>query len=117
MADTAKHTAGPWLIRKAANGDRGISAPGTGIFIEVFTEIRHSGEGALDECEANARLVAAAPRLIAAIMPFAAVFEKDIGVTEDDADLFQVNSNNLAPKLTVGDFRKAFQALCEAEGV
>jgi hypothetical protein len=64
MADTAKHTPGPWLVRKAANGDRGISAPGTGIFIEVFTEIRHSGEGALDECEANARLVVAAPDLL-----------------------------------------------------
>jgi hypothetical protein len=67
MADIAKHTAGPWLIRKAANGDRGISAPGTGIFIEVFTDIRHSSEFSLEECKANARLVAAAPDLLQAL--------------------------------------------------
>lgn len=67
MADTVKHTPGPWEIRKAGNGDRGISAPGTGIFIEAFAEIRHSGEGAYDECDANARLIAAAPDVLSAL--------------------------------------------------
>jgi hypothetical protein len=60
----SQHTPGPWSIRKTGNGDRGISAAGTGVFIEAFAEIRHSGEGAYDECDANARLIAAAPELL-----------------------------------------------------
>lgn len=60
---------------------------------------------------------ATAPDLLQALLPFAKVYEKDISVDEDDADLFQVMlSHNRAPKLTVGDFRRAFQAVFEAEG-
>jgi hypothetical protein len=66
MAD-AKHTPGPWSFRTAYNGDCGISAEGTGVFIEAFAEIRHSGENAQEEAKANARLIAASPDLLDAL--------------------------------------------------
>jgi hypothetical protein len=61
------HTAGEWSLKTAANGDIGISAEGTGIFIEVFADIRHSGEDAREEAQANAKLVRSAPELLAAL--------------------------------------------------
>lgn len=63
----SQHTKGPWKFRTAANGDCGISAEGTGVFIECFAEIRHSGENALSEALANAALVVALPDLIEAL--------------------------------------------------
>ncbi|NTG01846.1 hypothetical protein G6L30_17150 [Agrobacterium rhizogenes] len=67
--------------------------------------------------EAVATMLAAAPSLLEALRPFALVYEKDISVHEDDADLFQVmHAHNRAPKLTVGDFRKAYNELMIAEG-
>lgn len=62
-----KHTPGPWEFKTAANGDNGILAEGTGVFAEAFAEIRHGGENARDEALANARLIAAAPDLLAAL--------------------------------------------------
>lgn len=60
-------TPGPWNFRTAANGDCGISADGTVVFVEAFAEIRHSGENAREEAKANARLIAAAPELLQAL--------------------------------------------------
>lgn len=54
-------TPGNWTFKVAANGDCDIGVPGqTGIFIECFAEIRHPGENAYDEAQANAHLVCAA---------------------------------------------------------
>lgn len=71
MSTAAKpaHTPGPWRFKTAANGDCGISAGGTGVFAEVFADIRHAGEDARDEATNNARLIAAAPELDAAAGP------------------------------------------------
>ncbi len=67
MSDT-KFTPGPWRYTKAApSGDRGIHAEGTGIFAEAYADIRHAGENNAAEAEANARLIAAAPDLYAAL--------------------------------------------------
>ncbi|KKX25331.1 hypothetical protein [Rhizobium sp. LC145] len=64
----SKHTPGPWSFRTdARTGDNGIMADGTGVFVEAFAEIRHSGENARDEALANARLIAAAPDLLQAL--------------------------------------------------
>lgn len=54
--------------------------------------------------------------MLAALAPFAAVAERDIGDSEDDADLFQVMSEGhaRAPRLTVGDFRRALAAFLRA---
>lgn len=62
------------------------------------------------------QMFAAAPDLVEALRPFAKVYELDISTEEADADLFQVmRQHNRAPKLTVGDFRRAYQALMIAE--
>lgn len=52
-------------------------------------------------------------RLIAALRPFAACAEHDIGDTEDDADTFRNSTHNRAPKITVGDLRRARAAIAE----
>ncbi len=81
----------------------------------------YDGDGGINKNwergEAVATLFAAGPDLLEALRPFALVCEKDISVHEDDADLFQVmHAHNRAPKLTVGDFRRAYQALMIAGG-
>lgn len=64
-----QHTPGPWSLRSSNNGsaDIGITAPGLkNILAECFAAMRSADERAIAECEANARLIAAAPVLLAA---------------------------------------------------
>lgn len=54
--------------------------------------------------------------LTKALKPFALVYERDISVHDADSDLFQVmHAHNRAPKLTVGDFRNAYNEWAIAE--
>lgn len=76
------HTKGPWKMRLAANGDIGIAADGTGIFIECFAEIRHSGENAREEARANACVVIAALELLDALTAFVRLQEEKIKTPE-----------------------------------
>ena len=46
-------------------------------------------------------------QLRAALEPFAAVAEHDIGASEDDCDSFRQSGHSRARLLTVGDFRRA----------
>ncbi|MBN8979434.1 MAG: hypothetical protein J0I08_23495 [Rhizobiales bacterium] len=67
----ATHTPGPWKIRwsRDGSGDVGITADGLpNVLAECFADIRASGERASDEAAANARLVATAPELLAALI-------------------------------------------------
>jgi hypothetical protein len=65
MMSKSKHTPGPWKFRTAAfNGDNGISAYETGVFVEAFADIRYAGENNREEALANARLIAASPDLL-----------------------------------------------------
>lgn len=71
---SAKHTPGPWYSRPAASGARdfGIcaSAPsarlGVVVVAEVFAELEYEGERS-EQTQRNARLIAAAPDLLAAL--------------------------------------------------
>lgn len=106
------HTPGPWRV--APNGFDGFQI--------VYNEAGNWLAEVFDDCdpvegrpEADARLIAAAPDMSEALRPFALVAEHDIGSDEDDADLFQVMSvHNHAPKLTVGDLRRALAAYVKA---
>lgn len=72
----AGHTAGPWSLKfsRDGSGDVGITAEGLpNVLAECFGAIRHKDERALDEAKANARLIAAAPKLkdaLAAMLDF-----------------------------------------------
>jgi hypothetical protein len=46
-----------------------------------------------------------------ALRPFAAVAAVDIGSDEADGDMFSSINHHNAPRLTVGDFRRALAAL------
>jgi hypothetical protein len=70
MATAVKHTQGPWKIRwsRDGSGDVGITADDLpNVLAECFADIRASGERATDEAAANARLIASAPELLAAL--------------------------------------------------
>lgn len=64
---SAQHTPGPWTTRlaKDASGDVGILARACCV-AECFSDIRRVNEQAYAERDANARLIAAAPDLLAA---------------------------------------------------
>lgn len=69
-----------------------------------------SYENAPSRCMEAAREI---DRLRAALAPFAAVAESDIGQDETDADIFQPfrSGYNRAPLITVGDMRRAASAV------
>lgn len=77
---SAKHTPGPWRTKEAAGkpgNDRDIAIIAVdedghpAILAECFENIRHGRERAYVECAANSRLIAAAPELLEALIPFA----------------------------------------------
>ena len=78
---SAAHTPGPWVAKHAADksGDIGIVGDG-GCVAECFHEIRKSYEGAYAECLANARLIAAAPELLAFAQSLVAAWESKEGM-------------------------------------
>lgn len=64
----AKHTPGPWLVER----DRSISAPtpaGSPVVLSEVTvaEVRSGGCASLEQADANARLIAAAPDMLEAL--------------------------------------------------
>lgn len=78
----SKHTPGPWSTQRAldGSGDVGITAPGVrNVIAECFAAMRHRDERATDEAEANARLIASAPELLAACEAVLAVPADEIG--------------------------------------
>lgn len=81
------HTAGPASFKVAANGDCGIVAPGTGVFIEVFADIRRAHEGAKDEARANAAFLVRAwnnfDGLVVMLRNVVAIFDNDDRTPEE----------------------------------
>ena len=67
------HTPGPWTLKYAHCGDVGIKADG-GLIAECFCDIRRADEHSTAEAGANARLIAAAPDLLAALQGMCSVW-------------------------------------------
>lgn len=64
---SAMHTPGPWVPRASKFGlDFGIVINGEFVIAEVFSDIRSERHRDVEEARANARLIAAAPDLLAA---------------------------------------------------
>jgi hypothetical protein len=97
-----KHTPGPWQVKTAINGDRGILSPGVGLLAECFTAIRSFDEKT-DEVIANARLIAAAPELLQALENLVAKYDA-------------MQDGNISAQLTNGDFFAARAAIAKAKG-
>lgn len=104
MTDS-KHTKGPWKFKTAANGDCGVSAEGTGVFIECFAEIRHAGENARDEALANARLVIAIPELLEALREI---------IRKDDTGPMAFELRENGPSQAIGGSEGKFAAIARA---
>lgn len=67
---SAKHTPGPWrAVGSKLGDDFGIvDSTGKNVIAECFSDIRSQGEHAMQEAAANARLIAASPKLLAALI-------------------------------------------------
>lgn len=109
----AKHTPGPWSFRTdGVTGDNGIHADGTGIFAEAFADIRRAGEDARDEAHANARLIAAAPELLAALKKLTAEM---VGIGGFGPEIRELVGNTNWAVLTQR-VQEAHAAIAKAEG-
>lgn len=121
---TAKHTPGPWTVEDPMGPDilsiveAGKRSYEWRFIATVSLDDDEDDDIPRREAEANAILLAEAPNLLAALAPFAAAAEHDIGATEADADTFRQaeGSYNRAPKITVGDVRRALAAVRKARG-
>ncbi len=123
----------PWEHREQMRMPGIFSNPGGSFIAPVGAEDPFGNDAiaraytadGLNERQANAAYIVHAANnfpkaqaLADALRPFAMVAARDIGADETDADLFRpMGSHNHAPKLTVGDLRKALSALddCEAK--
>lgn len=120
---SAQHTPGPWCVEDPMDFELTIVEAGKETHEWRFIASCSLPDGDDDqdftsgEVQANARLIAAAPELLEALRPFAAVMA-DIGETEADEDTFR-NANRAyakAPAITVGDIRKAAALFSLATG-
>ena len=93
----SKHTPGPW------------EASGLTVYDTCMDAVAsvHSA--------ADARLIAAAPDLLAALKPFADVDEVELIGAPDDMPIEE--ALHKAGQPTVGDLRRAMEALAKAEAV
>ena len=77
MAQLSGFTPGPWRTRPARiGGDIAVVTENGDIIGEVFEDIRHARENAMDECRENAALIAAAPDLHRIVTEQAAEIER-----------------------------------------
>ncbi len=110
MADSKKHTPGPWHVDPKAAEES---------FFEDVSILRHDGLAVAvavhngdiipPEPEANARLIAAAPDLLEALKPFAECCDS-IGREIPDS------KDTSSWTFQAGDFRRARAAIAKAEG-
>lgn len=98
----SKHTPGPWI----AHGDAVLWNNRS-----TYRELVATTQGMLN-AEANARLIAAAPALLEALRPFAALLAEHHERLPDNQPIFGINNN----KFTVGEMRAAVAAIAAAEG-
>jgi hypothetical protein len=87
------------------------------LVIRAFEQMHRIGDMALKMRDAAKSQSPAASDadLIEALRPFAAVAAVDIGADEADGDLFQPINHHRAPRLTVGDLRRAASALARSQ--
>lgn len=102
-AVSAQHTPGPWVVQKV-DGSRwpiaGPDWPGGGIVAEV-----NVCRG--PDASANARLIASAPELLAALEPFAEAAERWIANAEARGDRYGIKA---------ADWSRARSAIAKARG-
>lgn len=108
-----KHTKGPWFYNDGEKGKYfphvvlGGDNPKSGHYITVNTCGGHNG-GQMNECQANARLIASAPDLLEACEAALPWIGKMIA---DGAHM-----NSVAPNACVGAMQRMDAAIRKAEG-
>lgn len=104
------HTPGPWEAKGCA-----VEGPGTPTGRQTIIAVSRTQNVSVAVAEANARLIAAAPDMLAALEPFAAIFEKVEAFVEARA---KDGGSPILPSsdFRLADFRRARAALSKATG-
>jgi len=113
------HTPGPWTYKPTKYDDWGTVKAGKFSICQardpramgdgILADHRHAGT---DPWEANARLISAAPDLLEALEPFAAMLKPHHGDLDDERPIMGIED----AVFTVGDLRKARAAIDKATG-
>lgn len=79
MTNESKHTKGPWTVDARAMNSCGVT--GQTAFVANCSP-RAGGPMKVDECQANARLIAAAPEMLEALRQITEAFERYLSGSE-----------------------------------
>lgn len=99
-----KHTKGPWSLTTGASGQVHVAFGHDGQYV---AKVDACPVRSVDENDANARLISAAPDLLAALDPFVD-FPADAFEGDDDASYTMT--------MTIGDMKRARAAIAKAVG-
>lgn len=92
-----KYTKGPWVVEKSDHiGAVNVSFGFFNGYIEIW--YHHGAKGTIDEAHANARLIAAAPELLEALVNARTSMLKS-GINYDNAEIYN-KINNAIKKAT-----------------
>ena len=108
---TTQHTPGPWHTTRDGFSTVYVEARIGGGWIQEVAACGPTEKGS-DQQEANARLISAAPELLEAIKPFAAMLADHHKDVPDYQQIFGINRNSFS----VGDLRRAVSAIAKATG-
>ena len=89
----ARHTPGPWSHHRTFNGDHFISAEGRRGRIELATVYAEAEYQPKLPLEANARLIAAAPELLAALKELVERCDGPEGVRPDGSNIQTIRAH------------------------
>lgn len=111
------HTPGPWEALRPFGPDEKLwwiyaKHPDSGEVSHAEVRAGCTEADELGDMAANARLIAAAPELLEALRPFAALLAEHHERMPDDQPIFGINSATF----TVGDMRRARAAINKATG-
>ena len=99
MIDKAKHTPGPWTQRKMSTGDLAVGNVNESRGVAAVSGYHHNAE-------ADARLIAAAPDMLAALKSALALIKEsgfDSGLDEETFDLTMFEVGAAISKATTTD--------------
>jgi hypothetical protein len=102
----SSHTSAPWTLRHGHIVKIGVRS------VTVLANVYQPTQGDELGANANACLIAAAPDLLEALMPFVALLQEHNDRGKDDTPVFGINH----ARITVGDLRRARAAVHKVIG-
>ena len=107
-----KYTSGPWKVSDDNDYVYPAVTDGQKVFrLDWICQFFYKDESDMKNAEANANLIAAAPDLVEACLPFVTIADSIPASFEDDRPLWSLGDSNV---ITAGDLRRIRAALQKA---